>query len=70
MVEIGSTVVVKMGRRMDEYTIVGKVEANPKSKKISNESPLGTVLLGARVGENLRVQTPLLNYSVKILKIR
>lgn len=70
LVSIGSTVTVKMGSKTDEYTIVGKVEANPLKKRISNESPLGSVLLGSRVGENLQVKTPITSYSVKILKIR
>ena len=34
-----------------EYSIVGSAEADPFEGKISNESPVGKALLGARVGE-------------------
>lgn len=69
-VVIGSTVMVDMEGGVDEFTIVGKVEANPSKKKISNESPLGTALLGARVGEEVEVATPIVKYMCKVLKIK
>src|SRR3989338_2713729 len=50
-VVIGSTVKIEMDEDIDEFTIVGRVEANPAKKKISNESPLGSSLLGAKKGE-------------------
>ena len=34
-----------------EYTIVGSTEANPDDGKISDESPIGTALLGRKVDE-------------------
>lgn len=52
---VGSTVQVDMNGAVQEYTIVGKVEANPAKKKISNESPVGSALLGARVGEEIEM---------------
>lgn len=69
-VVIGSTVKVEMDGHVDEFTIVGKVEANPTKKKISNESPVGTALLGAKVGEVVEVVTPIVRYKCKILKIK
>ncbi len=41
-----------------EYSIVGSTEANPMEGRISNESPVGQALLGAKVGDNVEVQTP------------
>ena len=41
-----------------EYSIVGSAEADPFEGKISNESPVGKALLGARVGEVVEVQVP------------
>lgn len=67
---IGSTVTVEMEGEIDEFMIVGKVEANPLKKKISNESPLGSALLGARVGESVEVATPIVRYQCKVLKIK
>ncbi len=69
-VVIGSTVKVQIGGQTDFFTIVGRVEANPKEKKISNESPVGSVLIGAKIGEEREVKTPLAAYKVKILEIK
>ncbi|MFM2032751.1 MAG: hypothetical protein RLZZ297_1516 [Chloroflexota bacterium] len=59
-VRIGSTVtVVYEGETEPEtYRIVGSAESNPKEQRISNESPLGTALIGRRVKEKVTVQTP------------
>jgi len=38
-----------------EYTIVGSTEANPDDGKISDESPIGTALLGRKVDETVDV---------------
>lgn len=67
---IGSTVKVEMDGEIDEFTIVGKVEANPAKKRISNESPVGQALLGAKVGEIVEVVTPIVRYRCKILQIK
>lgn len=69
-VVIGSTVIVKIDGQTDSFTIVGRIEANPKEKKISNESPVGSVLIGAKIGEEKEVRTPLLSYKIKILEIK
>ncbi|MDO4590335.1 MAG: transcription elongation factor GreA [Slackia sp.] len=45
-VSVGSTVVVNMGGRERTFTIVGGAEADVASGKISNESPVGSALLG------------------------
>lgn len=69
-VVIGSTVKIEMDDGIDEFTIVGRVEADPSKKRISNESPLGTVLLGAKKGETVEVATPIVRYKCKILEIK
>ena len=69
-VVIGSTVVVETDGQTDEFMIVGTVEANPAKKKISNESPVGAALLGARVGEVIEVTTPIVRAKYKILEIK
>lgn len=40
------------------YTIVGAFEADPRSGRISNESPVGKALLGHKVGDLVIVSTP------------
>ena len=69
-VVIGSTVVIEMDGEVDEFTIVGIVEADPSKKKISNESPVGAAILGAKEGEIVEVTTPIVRYRCKILEIK
>lgn len=65
-VSIGTTVVVSVNGKEKTFAIVGSNEADPLQGKISNESPIGSALLGARVGESVSVQTPngITDYSV------
>lgn len=42
----------------ERYHIVGAAEADPAMGRISNESPLGKALMGAKVGETIRVDAP------------
>jgi len=42
----------------ETYRIVGAQEANPADGLISNVSPLGSALLGARVGDVVTANTP------------
>jgi transcription elongation factor GreA len=60
MVKVGSRVtIVEEGVDEEEtYVIVGAAEANPSEGKISNVSPIGAALLGAKKGEKVRVKTP------------
>ena len=60
VVNLGRTVVVReVGSDYEEeYTIVGPPEADPAAGRISNESPMGTSLLGRRSGETAVVESP------------
>jgi transcription elongation factor GreA len=69
-VVIGSTVVVEVGGQVDEFTIVGSLEADPSKKKISNESPVGQALLGAKTGEIVEVTTQIVRARYKIIEIK
>ena len=69
-VVIGSTIKVEMEGEVDEFTIVGKMEADPSKKLISNESPLGSSILGLKIGEEVEVTTPIVRYKCKILEIK
>lgn len=52
-----------------EYSLVGSTEANPIENKISDQSPIGKALLGAKVGDTVTFETPVGEASLKILKI-
>ena len=53
-----------------EYTIVGSTEANSLQGKISNESPVGQALLGAKVGQTVEVETQAGPIQYKILEMQ
>ena len=57
-VQVGATVVVSMGDKQQEYTIVGNTEVDLAAGRISNESPVGRALLGKRVGDEVQVMAP------------
>ncbi|MFA6429080.1 MAG: transcription elongation factor GreA [Patescibacteria group bacterium] len=58
VVRIGSTVQVKVNGKERTFTIVGSNEADPLVGKISNESPIGSALLGKQAGEQTEVRSP------------
>lgn len=60
VVRIGSTVTVSEEGydELETYTIVGAAEADPTKGRISNESPIGSALLGAKKGQTVRAMTP------------
>ena len=55
-----------------EFKIVGSTEANSLQGKISNESPLGKALIGAKVGDEISVEAPagMMNYKMNFLSKR
>lgn len=53
-----------------EYKIVGSTESNSLKGKISNESPVGKALLGAKVGDQVSVDTQAGVLSYKVLAIQ
>lgn len=67
---VGSTVRIVSGAQVDEFMIVGSVEADPTKKKISNESPVGRALLGAKKGQSVTIKTPVLAVTYKILDVK
>ena len=69
IVNLGAQVQVEVDSQIDEFTIVGTLEANPALGKISNESPIGRSLLGHRVEEEILVSSPI-KIIYKIKKIR
>ena len=53
-----------------EYTIVGSTEVDLANNKISNESPMGIALLGAKKGQIVEVEAPVGVMKYKILSIK
>ena len=69
VVTIGCKVVVadRSGKEMPAYRIVGSQEADPMHGVISEESPFGKALLGAKEGDAVTVEAPrgAIEYTVK-----
>lgn len=57
-IDLGCKVSVSVNEREQVFTLVGGLEADPKSKKISYQSPLGKAFMGKKVGDKVEVETP------------
>ncbi len=71
-VQVGNIVTIH-DEEFDEdlvYTIVGSTEVDLAQNKISNESPMGVALLGAKKGETVEVAAPAGVMKYKILAIK
>ncbi len=70
IVHLGATVTLKeTDGEINEFTIVGTLEANPNEGKISSSSPIGKILLGHKVNETIKVTSPI-EVAYKIKKIK
>ncbi len=73
-VDVGSTVVIEGMEEPDQeketVTIVGSTESNPFEGLISNESPVGRALVGAKAGDIVEADAPngVLKYKVVEIK--
>ena len=68
---MGSTVKI-YDREFEEemtYTVVGSAEADPLKGYISDESPVGKVLIGKSVGDRVTVEAPAGEFVYEILAI-
>ena len=52
-----------------EYSIVSSIEANPLAHKISDHSPIGSALIGSKVGDTVKAETPGGAMELEILEI-
>jgi len=71
LVNLGSEVEVKNLETSEKNTfkIVGATEANPFEKKISNESPLGSALIGKTKADKIKVKAPKGNVEYEVIKV-
>ncbi len=71
VVHLGSTVKlldIGFGEEI-EYSIVGTNEVDALNGKISDQSPIGSALLGAKKGETVTVETPNGDLKFKVLDV-
>lgn len=71
IVRLGTKVVIenKNSGEMITGLIVSTVEADPVKNRISNKSPVGSAIIGKKVGEEVDVKTPQGEQRYKILEI-
>jgi transcription elongation factor GreA len=70
LIDVGSTVVIQEDNFPEEkYQLVGAKEASPLDGRISNESPIGSALLGHKPGDVVEVNAPTGNTKYKIISI-
>ncbi|MCH7552184.1 GreA/GreB family elongation factor [Patescibacteria group bacterium] len=60
-VYLGATITLEEvpGREINEYTLLGTMEANPAEGRISTDSPVGRTLLGKKLGEEVVISSPI-----------
>ena len=68
IVRLGSKVKVDVNGQQDEFIIVSSIEADPMEGKISDESPVGKSLIGAKVGDMVTVASTI-KATYRILEI-
>ena len=67
---VGCLVTLHIEGEDEKFHIVGAMEANPLEKKISHESPLGSALVGKKVGDKIEVEAPVGKLTYTVLKIK
>ena len=68
-VGLGAKVTVEVDGDIDEFFILGTLEANPAQGKISDESPVGRALLGCKIGDEAVINSPIkITYKIKNIK--
>jgi len=69
-VQVGSKVKIKISGNSERiFYVVGELEADPSSGKISSQSPLGLALIGKKVNEEFKVDAPVGKLTYKIVSI-
>ena len=72
IVSLGCTVVLKDVETGEEetYAIVGTTEADPFNNKMTNESPVGSAILGKKVHDVVVANTPAGELSYQIMEVK
>ena len=68
-IEIGSEVVLQLGRKKLTFRLVDSIESDPLNNLISDDSPLGKLLLKAKLGDEIALEVRGNVVKYKVLKI-
>lgn len=69
IIDLGSKVLVEYNGKQKEFVIVSFNEVDPENNKISNESPIGSALMGKKNNDEITVKLPSGEVKYKILKV-
>ena len=71
VISLGSAVkVLNLALNLEiSYDLVGSNEANPMEGKISDQSPIGSALIGKREGDEIKVEVPNGTVRMKVLAV-
>ena len=69
IVQLGSSVTVEVAGREKTYLILGSSETNPERGIISSRSPLGSALIGKKLGNQIKIKLADRETEYKIIKI-
>lgn len=68
-VQLGHYVTIDMAGKQVTYLILGSAETNPSQGVISRNSPIGSALIGHRVGDRVTFQSATKTFECRIVKI-
>lgn len=69
IVGLGSKVLLELTKQKVRYHIVGAEEVDFSQNKISHESPLGSILMGKKLGETVELEAPAGRIKYRIVDI-
>lgn len=69
VVSFGCNVVVSDGKGERQFNIVSALEADPSAGKMSDISPIGSALIGKKVGQSVDISVPDGKVRYKVLRI-
>lgn len=68
-VQLGHRVTIEMAGKLATYRILGSTETNPNQGIISHHSPIGSALIGHRVGDRITFRSATKIIECRIVKI-
>lgn len=69
-VQIGSNITVLVNEKLKDYQILGSSETDPTRGVISHNSPIGSALLGRRVGDIVKIKLADKEVEYRIVEIK
>jgi len=69
IVQMGHVVTVEVNNKKKDFQILGSAETNPLKGIISQNSPLGSALIGRRIGDKVKIKLNDKEVEYKIIKI-